>query len=142
MLTTCGGGHRIKTLQVAHCVTSSKSAPWCSGLTCHPVTVEIAGSNPVGVANMNIHHDAQRGGFADSPARSQPPNSTAKASWTVPLVDMSTTESGDSVHLEIWKSIWESRLVLTEKIGEPEAKWKVLDAQVKMLGRSCSSSRP
>ena len=25
-------------------------APWCSGLTCHPVTVEIAGSNPVGVA--------------------------------------------------------------------------------------------
>jgi hypothetical protein len=24
-------------------------APWCSGLTCHPVTVEIRGSNPLGV---------------------------------------------------------------------------------------------
>src|SRR5579885_3186824 len=22
-------------------------APWCSGLTCHPVTVEIVGSNPI-----------------------------------------------------------------------------------------------
>lgn len=27
-----------------------RSAPWCSGLTCHPVTVEIRGSNPLGVA--------------------------------------------------------------------------------------------
>ena len=27
------------------------TAPWCSGLTCHPVTVEIAGSNPAGVAS-------------------------------------------------------------------------------------------
>ncbi len=27
------------------------AAPWCSGLTCHPVTVEIEGSNPFGVAN-------------------------------------------------------------------------------------------
>ena len=26
-------------------------APWCSGLTCHPVTVEIRGSNPLGVAS-------------------------------------------------------------------------------------------
>lgn len=26
------------------------AAPWCSGLTCHPVTVEIEGSNPFGVA--------------------------------------------------------------------------------------------
>ena len=26
-------------------------APWCSGLTCHPVTVEIGGSNPPGVAS-------------------------------------------------------------------------------------------
>ena len=26
-------------------------APWCSGLTCHPVTVEIVGSNPIGVAS-------------------------------------------------------------------------------------------
>ena len=25
-------------------------APWCSGLTCHPVKVEIGGSNPLGVA--------------------------------------------------------------------------------------------
>ena len=29
------------------------AAPWCSGLTCHPVTVEIVGSNPIGVA---IYH--------------------------------------------------------------------------------------
>ncbi len=29
-------------------------APWCSGLTCHPVTVEIGGSNPPGVATA-IH---------------------------------------------------------------------------------------
>ncbi len=28
-------------------------APWCSGLTCHPVTVEIGGSNPPGVATSN-----------------------------------------------------------------------------------------
>ncbi len=27
-----------------------RAAPWCSGLTCHPVTVEIVGSNPIGVA--------------------------------------------------------------------------------------------
>ncbi len=27
------------------------AAPWCSGLTCHPVTVEIEGSNPFGVAS-------------------------------------------------------------------------------------------
>ena len=30
-----------------------RAAPWCSGLTCHPVTVEIEGSNPFGVANTN-----------------------------------------------------------------------------------------
>ncbi len=29
-------------------------APWCSGLTCHPVTVEIRGSNPLGVAHSNF----------------------------------------------------------------------------------------
>jgi tRNA-2-methylthio-N6-dimethylallyladenosine synthase len=28
--------------------------PWCSGLTCHPVKVEIAGSNPVGTANPAV----------------------------------------------------------------------------------------
>jgi hypothetical protein len=28
-----------------------RAAPWCSGLTCHPVTVEIRGSNPLGVAS-------------------------------------------------------------------------------------------
>ena len=32
---------------------SSIRDPWCSGLTCHPVTVEIAGSNPVGSASWN-----------------------------------------------------------------------------------------
>jgi hypothetical protein len=26
--------------------------PWCSGPTCQPVTLEIAGSNPVGSANQ------------------------------------------------------------------------------------------
>ena len=25
-------------------------APWCSGLTCRPVTAKIVGSNPIGVA--------------------------------------------------------------------------------------------
>ena len=60
MLTTSGDGPRIKTLQVAHCVTSSNSAPWCSGLTCHPVTVEIAGSNPVGVASSPSNRRALR----------------------------------------------------------------------------------
>ena len=29
-------------------------APWCSGLTCHPVTVEIGGSNPPGVADSTF----------------------------------------------------------------------------------------
>ena len=29
-------------------------APWCSGQTCHPVTVEIGGSNPPGVADSNF----------------------------------------------------------------------------------------
>jgi hypothetical protein len=31
--------------------------PWCSGLTCLPVTQEIAGSNPVGSA-IFLHHEA------------------------------------------------------------------------------------
>ena len=31
-------------------------APWCSGLTCHPVTVEIVGSNPIGVASAKVLH--------------------------------------------------------------------------------------
>lgn len=30
---------------------SLPAAPWCSGLTCHPVKVEIVGSNPIGVAS-------------------------------------------------------------------------------------------
>ncbi len=29
-------------------------APWCSGQTCHPVTVEIRGSNPLGVADSTF----------------------------------------------------------------------------------------
>ncbi len=29
-------------------------APWCSGLTCQPVTLEIEGSNPFGVAIINL----------------------------------------------------------------------------------------
>ena len=35
----------------SRCFLSVSMAPWCSGLTCHPVTVEIVGSNPIGVAN-------------------------------------------------------------------------------------------
>ena len=31
------------------CAASRCMAPWCSGQTCHPVTVEIVGSNPIGV---------------------------------------------------------------------------------------------
>ena len=32
--------------------TLIRLAPWCSGLTCHPVKVEIGGSNPLGVASQ------------------------------------------------------------------------------------------
>ena len=32
------------------------AGPWCSGQTCQPVTLEIAGSNPVGPATAH-HHD-------------------------------------------------------------------------------------
>ncbi len=35
-------------------------APWCSGLTCHPVTVEIAGSNPAGVASYRACYSITR----------------------------------------------------------------------------------
>ncbi len=38
--------------KLRYCQTSA--APWCSGLTCHPVTVEIVGSNPIGVALLNL----------------------------------------------------------------------------------------
>src|SRR5699024_8572818 len=31
-------------------VTVAPAGPWCSGPTCQPVTLEIAGSNPVGPA--------------------------------------------------------------------------------------------
>ena len=37
------------------------AAPWCSGLTCHPVTVEIEGSNPFGVANSQVMAAGQIG---------------------------------------------------------------------------------
>src|SRR5207302_5380952 len=33
--------------------TWASAAPWCSGLTCLPVTEEIGGSNPLGVAIQN-----------------------------------------------------------------------------------------
>ena len=39
------------------------AAPWCSGLTCHPVTVEIEGSNPFGVASFQ-HPARHTAGFA------------------------------------------------------------------------------
>ena len=31
-----------------------QAAPWCSGLTCQLVTLEIGGSNPLGVADSNF----------------------------------------------------------------------------------------
>ena len=34
--------------------------PWCSGLTCGPVKAEIAGSNPVGAAEIHIDHKESR----------------------------------------------------------------------------------
>ena len=41
-----------------------RSDPWCSGPTCQPVTLEIAGSNPVGSATFTRFHPTPR-----SPAR-------------------------------------------------------------------------
>ena len=37
--------------------------PWCSGLTCLPVTQETAGSNPVGT-DSSKNHKAQIASFA------------------------------------------------------------------------------
>ncbi|MEA2650601.1 MAG: hypothetical protein QOI85_322 [Chloroflexota bacterium] len=31
----------------------ASAGPWCSGQTCQPVTLEIAGSNPVGPATAH-----------------------------------------------------------------------------------------
>lgn len=39
---------RVKMLLVS--ATLDRVEPWCSGLTCLPVTQETAGSNPVGSA--------------------------------------------------------------------------------------------
>ncbi len=35
--------------------TVTTAGPWCSGPTCQPVTLEIAGSNPVGPATSSFH---------------------------------------------------------------------------------------
>ena len=35
--------------------------PWCSGLTCLPVTQKIAGSNPVGSGRFRDHAQDPRG---------------------------------------------------------------------------------
>ena len=49
---------------------SPPAAPWCSGLTCHPVKVEIGGSNPLGVAITRYFTiTRQLGGFFVAPAR-------------------------------------------------------------------------
>src|SRR5690606_5365862 len=39
------------------------AAPWCSGLTCPPVKVEIGGSNPLGVAISATNRNPPSGGF-------------------------------------------------------------------------------
>ena len=36
------------------------AAPWCSGLTRHPVKVEIVGSNPIGVASRLVPPAARK----------------------------------------------------------------------------------
>jgi hypothetical protein len=54
-LTLHPADDRLKSAEKLQCFT----APWCSGLTCHPVTVEIGGSNPPGVAS-NRHFCSRR----------------------------------------------------------------------------------
>ncbi len=59
------------------CREASKNAgSWCSGLTCHSVTVEIGGSNPLGPANFYL------------PAQQQQPD---RGSWCSGLTCHSVT---------------------------------------------------
>ena len=71
-LTPCRGAlicqQRLWELQLEGpgrvCYTPAAPGPWCSGQTCQPVTLEIAGSNPVGPATFHApsqrHHQANR----------------------------------------------------------------------------------
>ena len=51
-------------------ITRLDTAPWCSGLTCRPVTAEIVGSNPIGVAicgsSSVVEHRLAKAGVASS----------------------------------------------------------------------------
>ena len=75
-------------------------APWCSGLTCHPVTVEIGGSNPPGVASsisgvtfmvqLEERSSSSGIGFTDTTllpstriCSNKPPASLFRCSWLV-----------------------------------------------------------
>src|SRR4051812_29720581 len=42
------------TLVAPAILRTRRTDPWCSGPTCQPVTLEIAGSNPVGSASSNL----------------------------------------------------------------------------------------
>ena len=44
-------GYELTANAVLDKLGLSEEAPWCSGQTCHPVTVEIVGSNPIGVVS-------------------------------------------------------------------------------------------
>ena len=45
-----GGPSSDKACRLCYAPPSPQLDPWCSGPTCQPVTLEIAGSNPVGSA--------------------------------------------------------------------------------------------
>ena len=51
-------GRRLTTVRRPAILRPRRPDPWCSGPTCQPVTLEIAGSNPVGSAIMRIPPDA------------------------------------------------------------------------------------
>ena len=51
----------------------SDMAPWCSGRACHPVTVEIVGSNPIGVAIPFLNPPRHEGGFCCAAGSPIPP---------------------------------------------------------------------
>src|SRR5690242_13958196 len=51
-----------------------RADPWCSGPTCQPVTLEIAGSNPVGSANFLLSNRRTH----DAPSRRRPPGARVR----------------------------------------------------------------
>ena len=66
------------------CYPPSAADPWCSGPTCQPVTLEIAGSNPVGSAISTAHLEPRpppgRGSFV-----SAAPSASAHGHAAAPL---------------------------------------------------------